>query len=105
MFQKEPSRMQNTPAWRRRSSSPNNFDLILVRPQELDSARVLHLLDQIGAETHRGLSLSGRANREFRRWAGQPETPLKSDAYVLLSNWFCTNSGDRRSMVANRCED
>jgi hypothetical protein len=67
--------------------------------------RVLNLLQLIETETHRGLSLSGRASREFRRWTEHPDTPLKSDAYVLLSNWFSTSSGDRRSMVASRCED
>src|SRR5947208_16297047 len=91
--------------WRRRSSSPNNFDLVLTAPDQLDAARLLSLLDSIEAETHRGLSLSGRASRELRRWAANPDTPLKSEAYVLLSNWFTTNSGDRRSMVASRCED
>ena len=91
--------------WARRSNSENNFDLVLMTPEDLDSGRVLDLLDLIVGETHRGLSLSGRASREFRRWAEHPDTPLKSDAYVLLSNWFCTNSGDRRSMVASRCED
>jgi len=97
--------MQGKLEWKRQSASANNFDLVLMRPEELDSERVLQLLDRIQEETHRGLSLSGRANREFRRWAEHPDTPLKSDAYVLLSNWFCTNSGDRRSMVASRCED
>ena len=97
--------MQTKPEWRRQSPSANNFDLVLVRPQQLDFGRVLQLLDRIEAETHRGLSLSGRASREFRRWAEHTDTPLKSDAFVLLSNWFCTNSGDRRSLVASRCED
>jgi hypothetical protein len=91
--------------WARRSNSANNFDLVLADPQELGSELIVQLLDRIERETHRGLSLSGRASREFRRWAEHPDSPLKSDAYVLLSNWFCTNSGDRRSMVASRCED
>jgi hypothetical protein len=103
--QKERDVMKGKLKWARRSNSTNNFDLVVINFQQLDSARLVHLLDRIQEETHRGLSLSGRANREFRRWAEHPDTPLKSDAYVLLSNWFCTNSGDRRSMVASRCED
>lgn len=91
--------------WERKSNSSNNFDLILKATDHLDSLRFLKLLQLIETETHRGLSLSGRASREFRRWATQPNTPLKSDAYVLLSNWFSTNSGDRRSILASRCED
>ena len=63
------------------------------------------LLSAILKETHRGLTLSSRASREFRRWFDQPETALKSEAYVLLSNWFMTQSGDRHSMVATRCEE
>ena len=97
--------MQTKLQWERRSNSSNNFDLVLKTPDALDSARILTLLQLIEAETHRGLSLSGRASREFRRWAAYSDTPLKSDAYVLLSNWFCTSSGDRRSMLASRCED
>jgi len=97
--------MKDKPKWARRSNSANNFDLVVVNSQELDSGRLVQLLDRIQEETHRGLSLSGRANREFRRWVEHQDTPLKSDAYVLLSNWFCTNSGDRRSAVASRCED
>jgi hypothetical protein len=103
--QKERGAMKGKLKWARRSNSTNNFDLVVINFQQLDSDRLVHLLDRIQEETHRGLSLSGRANREFRRWAEHPDTPLKSDAYVLLSNWFCTNSGDRRSMVASRCED
>jgi hypothetical protein len=62
------------------------------------------LLDNIEAEEWRKLTLSSRASKEFRRWFSQPDTPLKSEAYVLLSNWFLTNGGDRRSMLATRCE-
>jgi len=93
------------PRWARTSNSANNFDLALVDAQALDSKRICELLDRIQEEKHRGLSLSGRADSEFRRWLKHPDTALKSDAYVLLSNWFCTQSGDRRSMVASRCED
>jgi hypothetical protein len=91
--------------WMRRSpTSTNNFDLVLMNPEELDSARVERLLNAIMEESHRGLTLSGRASKEFRRWLRQPGTPLKSEAYVLLSNWFMTRSGDRNSMVASCCE-
>jgi hypothetical protein len=84
--------------------SANNFDLRLVNPQELDAEQMNALLESILKETHRGLTLSSRAVKEFRRWFSQPDTPLKSDAFVLLSNWFMTQSGDRLSMVATRCE-
>jgi len=91
--------------WQRRfPKSANNFDVVLASPKELESARMNDLLNRIETETHRGLTLSSRACKEFRRWFGQPDTPLKSDAYVLLSNWFLTQSGDRHSMVATRCE-
>lgn len=90
--------------WTRRTESSHNFDLLLTNHQELDSQRIIELLNDIQRETHRALSLSARADKEFRRWCAQPDTPLKSDAYVLLSNWFTTQSGDKRSMVASRCE-
>jgi hypothetical protein len=91
--------------WERRSpGSANDFDLVLANPQKLDSGRSNGLLDGILGESHRGLTLSSRASKEFRRWIGQPDTPLRSAAYVMLSNWFMTQSGDRRSRVASRCE-
>jgi hypothetical protein len=91
--------------WLRRfPNSANNFDVVLSNPQELDTERMSELLDGIEKETHRGLTLSSRACKEFRRWFSQPDTPLKSEAYVLLSNWFLTQSGDRHSTVATRCE-
>lgn len=92
--------------WTRRfPNSANNFDLVLADPQELDSKRMGTLLSAVSKEAHRGLSLSSRASTEFRRWFDQPDTALKSEAYVLLSNWFMTRSGDRHSTVASRCED
>jgi hypothetical protein len=97
--------MNASKRWVRRSQSANNFDLVLANPEILDRERTIVLLDAIQQETHRGLSLSARADKEFRRWANRPDTPLKSEAYVLLSNWFLTQSGDRHSMVAVRCEE
>jgi hypothetical protein len=91
--------------WARRvPNSLANFDLILVNPHDLDASRATSLLEAILQETHRNLTLSGRAVNEFRRWIDSPATPLKSIAYVLLSNWFTTRSGDRNSMVASCCE-
>src|ERR1039457_6856822 len=91
--------------WTRRfSNSSSNFDLILAPLQELDSERLQALLNAILEETHRGITLSARATKEFRRWFDQPETPLKSKAYVLLSNWFMGQLGDRRSNVGSCCE-
>lgn len=93
--------------WLRRfPNSGNNFDLVLENPQELDSARMNELLDGVEKETTRGgLTLTHRARQEFRRWFSQPDTPLKSEAYVLLSNWFLTSgNGDRHSDLATRCE-
>lgn len=92
--------------WTRRfPNSANNFDLVLADPQDLDPNRMNALLSAVLEETHRGLSLSSRATTEFRRWFDQPNTALQSEAYVLLSNWFMTQSGDRHSTVASRCED
>ncbi len=98
--------MAKTMKWTRRfPNSANNFDLVLAVPQELDSGRMKVLLNVILEETHRGLTLSSRATKELRRWFDQPDTPLKSEAYVLLSNWFMTQSGDRHSTVASGCEN
>src|ERR1700688_1960387 len=92
--------------WTRRfPNSANNFDLVLAGPQDLDPKQMNALLSAVLEETHRGLSLSSRATTEFRRWFDQPNTALQSEAYVLLSNWFMTQSGDRHSTVASRCED
>src|SRR5436309_897940 len=91
--------------WARRfPDSANNFDLVLCEPQELDSKRMNTLLEHILSESHRGLTLSSRASAEFQRWFAAPDTPLKSEAVVLLSNWFMTQSGDRHSTVASGCE-
>jgi hypothetical protein len=87
------------------SKSANNFDLRLADPKGLDFVRARQLLANILAEKHRGLTLSSRAAQEFRRWFEAPDTPLRSDAYVLLSNWFLTQSGDRQSAVASLCEN
>ena len=93
------------PRWTRRfADSNNNFDVVLRSPEDLDSARMHQLLESIVKEMHRGLTLNGRAIAQFRRFFDRPDTALKSDAYVLLSNWFMTRSGDRNSMVASRCE-
>lgn len=98
--------MNSNLRWARRSpNSANNFDLILLNPQAGDFERLNELLNLVGSEVHRGLTLSHRASQEFRRFFDQPDTPLKSDAYILLSNWFMTQSGDRNSLVASRCED
>jgi hypothetical protein len=91
--------------WTRRfPSSGNNFDLLVTNPQDVDAARMNELLNAVLDETHRGLTLSSVATQEFQRWFAQPTTALKSTAYVLLSNWFTTRSGDRHSMVASYCE-
>ena len=91
--------------WQRRSEgSTNNYDLVLENPEDVDSERMHELLNRIEEEKHRGLKLSGRARTEFRRWFEEPDTPLRSRAYVLLSNWFLTDSGDKNSGVASRCE-
>src|SRR5947207_9602264 len=88
--------------WTRQSS--NSANLVLVNPQDLDANEMRELLKDIQNETHRGVTLNQTAIKEFERWFGQPNTPLKSGAYVLLSNWFPTGSGDRDSTVAARCE-
>jgi hypothetical protein len=91
--------------WDRRfANSNNNFDLVLKNPDQADPNRLNKLLEAVVEEYHRGLTLSSRAQQEFKRWFSQPETPLLSAAYVLLSNWFLTKGGDRNSLVAGRCE-
>jgi hypothetical protein len=92
--------------WGRKSpNSSNNFDLVLLNVREVDFDRLKQLLNRILGETHRGLTLSSRASQEFQRWFEEPDTPLKSYAYVLLSNWFMTQSGDRNSLVASGSEE
>jgi predicted RNase H-like HicB family nuclease len=85
-------------------NSAVNFDLALENSQRLNARRMNHLLDEILKEKHR-VFLTGRAVEEFRRWFAEPDSALKSDAYVLLSNWFMTQGPDRRSLLASRCED
>jgi hypothetical protein len=95
-----------TAKWRRASpNSVNDFDLILINPDEVDFPQMEKILGNVESETHRGLTLSSRASMEFERWFRQPDTPLKSEAYVQLSNWFMTRSGDRHSTVATHCEE
>ena len=77
---------------------------MLADPTKLDSKEMKARLTSILEERHRNLTLSSRASDEFLRWFDQPDSPLRSEAYVLLSNWFLTNSGDRHSTVASRCE-
>jgi hypothetical protein len=85
-------------------ASENKFDLILKNPDDLDPVQMRELLQAIKAETHRGLTLNRHAVSEFERWFQEPRTPLASGAYVHLSNWFMTSSGDRHSVVAACCE-
>jgi len=95
----------NTLKWRRRvPESGNNFDLVLSNPQDLDSRRIESLLACVLGEKHRGQQFNSKATKEFRLWLDNPSSPLKSTAYVPLSNWFMTRSGDRNSMLASRCE-
>src|SRR5579864_7487780 len=84
---------------RRFPESANNFELVLANPTKLDSKEMKARLTSILEERHRNLTLSSRASDEFLRWFDQPDSPLRSEAYVLLSNWFLTNSGDRHSTV------
>lgn len=91
-------------AWKRRiPDHPTNFDLVLVDPH-LDQSRMHELLEAIMKETHRRLSLSGRAYRELKTFFDNPTSVLRASSYALLSNWFTTRGGDRNSMVASRCE-
>jgi predicted RNase H-like HicB family nuclease len=91
--------------WKREApSSVNNFDLVVENPGDVDPQRLERLLNQVLKEKHR-VFLSGRASEEFVRWFNNPASPLKSEAYVLLSNWFMTRGGDRHSLLATRCEE
>jgi hypothetical protein len=93
--------------WRRSfPNSANNFDLSLVDSLAPEADCLRELPGDILAEKHRGsITLASHAALEFQRWFEHPDTPLKSPAYVSLSNWFLTTSGDRKSMVATRCEN
>src|ERR1700693_3206203 len=97
-----------SPDFRDRSfpNSANNFDLSLVDSLAPEADRLRGLLGRILAEKHRGsITLASRAALQFQPCFEHPDTPLKSPAYVSLSNWFLTTSGDRQSMVATRCEN
>src|SRR5829696_781291 len=73
--------------WKRRApNSDNNFDLVLVNPEDLDVQQLLELLEAVKREEHRGLTLSGRAIKEWERFLHNPTSALKSEAFVLLSN-------------------
>ena len=75
--------------WRRSfPNSANNFDLSLVDSLAPEADRLRELLGRILAEKHRGsITLASHAALEFQRWFEHPDTPLKSPAYVSLSNW------------------
>ena len=91
--------------WQRRSpGSQNNFDLVLENPEALKPGELNKLLDRIQNERHRCITLSSRALHDFRKFFDNPRRPLPSVAFVLLSNWFMTQSGDRNSLVAGHCE-
>jgi hypothetical protein len=91
--------------WRRRIPEHcSNFDLSLVNSEDLDRGRMHELLEAIMKETHRRLTLSGRAYRELKTFFDSPTSALRASSYALLSNWFTTRGGDRNSMVASRCE-
>jgi hypothetical protein len=93
------------PVWKRRiPEHGTNFDLALVNPEDLDRERMHYLLEAIMKETHRRLSLSGRAYRELKAFFDNPTSPLRASSYALLSNWFTTRGGDKNSTVASRCE-
>ena len=91
--------------WRRRiPDHDTNFDLVLVNPEDLDREKMHLLLEAITKETHRGLTLSGRAQRELQKFFDNPTSSLLASSYALLSNWFTTRGGDKNSVVATRCE-
>ena len=91
--------------WKRQApNSVNNFDLVVENPGDVDPQRLEQLLNDVLNEKHR-VFLSGRASEELQRWFSNPTSPLMSEAYVLLSNWFMTRGGDRHSLLASRCED
>jgi predicted RNase H-like HicB family nuclease len=91
--------------WKREApSSVNNFDLVVENPGAVDPQKLEQLLNEVLREKHR-VFLSGRASEELQRWFSNPASPLKSEAYVLLSNWFLTRGGDKGSLLASRCEE
>ena len=88
--------------WRRIvPGSDSNFDLELdgsLSPGE--RAEIGNLLDSIDAEG----KLDESARNEFRRWLDRPDTPLRSTAYALLSNWFLSTPRYSNTAHAQLCE-
>lgn len=90
--------------WKRRAPESNrDFDLVLLNPEDLNPARMHELLTNITAVKHR-VEFSRLAVKEFRRFFEDPASPLMSQAYVRLSNWFLNTGGDSGSRLARRCE-
>ncbi len=90
--------------WKRRTSESNHdFDLVLLNPEDLNPARMHELLTNITGVKHR-VGFSRFAVEEFRRFFDHPASPLMSQAYVRLSNWFLNTGGDRTSLLARHCE-
>ena len=85
--------------WKRHSN--HDFDIVLdgsLSPGERDE--IGSLFDRIGAERR----LDEGALNEFRRWLDRPNTPLRSKAYALLSNWFLSVPQYSNTEHARLCE-
>ncbi|MCL5279993.1 MAG: hypothetical protein M1376_08820 [Planctomycetes bacterium] len=84
--------------WTRASSRQDRFDLKLMNPEVLDVAHCKQILREV--ETRDGRNpphFSTDADREFRRWLDDLDSPLREQAYARLSNWFLTHKDDCKS--------
>ena len=94
----------STLKWRRfHPGSDSDFDLELDGPLSPgERAEIGNLLDRIDKADEQ--PLNQRARKEFRRWLDSPNTPLRSKAYALLSNWFLSTPRYSNTPHAGLCK-
>jgi hypothetical protein len=94
----------NTLAWKRILQPEDEYALVLTNPEDVDVVRLKRLFDQVKNVTGgRGRSFSTQATKAFEQWLNGVESPLPSQAYARLSNWFLTDATvDRESSLGER---
>jgi hypothetical protein len=80
-----------------------DYDLALKNPEAVDRDEIDALVAATCAVSNRALTLNGKAVDAWRKWLADPSQALKSEAFVLTSNWFLSPGNDT-SPLARACE-
>ena len=94
--------------WKRCPQPHDEYALVLANPDNLDVSQVRERF--VYVQSGRGLGkkkpkhLDDTARKQIAAWIDMPADPLPSHAYKKLSDWFLTNSPERKSRLAYACK-